>query len=73
MEISVYFCQSFVNTDSPLQRVKGQEKSASLEDTNLTVKSMYEQGWRLAHAIKTAGSAQLESFNFLLVFERATP
>jgi hypothetical protein len=31
---------------------------------------MLQKGWKLAHAIKTAGSAQLESFNFLLIFEK---
>jgi hypothetical protein len=31
---------------------------------------MIKDGWRLAHAIKTAQSAQLESFNFLHIFEK---
>jgi hypothetical protein len=31
---------------------------------------MISNGWRLSHAIKTSQSAQLESFNFLLIFEK---
>ena len=40
------------------------------DTTETTAKALIDQGWRLAHAIKTSQSAQLESFNFLLIFEK---
>ena len=40
------------------------------EKTTTTALDMIKTGWRLSHAIKTSQSAQLESFNFLLIFEK---
>jgi hypothetical protein len=42
----------------------------SSETSATTVKELTKKGWRLSHAVKTSQSAQLESFNFLLVFEK---
>ena len=71
MEISIYFSHSFVNENSPIHKIAGQGALAYVdENTVTTTLNMIKQGWKLAHAIKTAQSAQLESFNFLLVFEK---
>lgn len=71
MLVEIYFCRSLVNIESQLCKIQGQESDAVLVDTQHTVSSMYSDGWKLAHAVKTAGSAQLESFNFLLIFEKS--
>jgi len=71
MEISIYFSHSFVNEKSPISKIGGQGELAYVDDkTETTTQAMIKDGWRLAHAIKTAQSAQLESFNFLLIFEK---
>jgi|TARA_Y100000310_G_scaffold275706_1_gene292388 hypothetical protein len=71
MKVDIYFTHSFVNVDSPIMKIKGQGSAADTSaSTKTTTKEMYEKGWRLAHAVKTAQSAQLESFNFLLIFEK---
>ena len=71
MEISIYFSHSFVNELSPIHKIDGQGSSAFVdENTQTNTLEMIKKGWRLTHAIKTAQSAQLESFNFLLIFER---
>ena len=71
MEISIYFSHSFVNENSPIHKIAGQGNAAFVdESTETTALEMIRSGWRLSHAIKTAQSAQLESFNFLLVFEK---
>ena len=52
-------------------KIKGQGDSAEMDyTTKITVSQMYKDGWKLAHAVKTSQSAQLESFNFLLIFEK---
>jgi hypothetical protein len=71
MEISIYFSHSFVNENSNIYKIVGQGAAAQLdESTKSTPIQLIQQGWRLTHAIKTAQSAQLESFNFLLIFEK---
>ena len=70
MEIEIYFSYSFLNSDSPIQKIKGQGASAFVEESTTTANEMYKKGWKLVHAVKTSQSAQLESFNFLLVFEK---
>jgi len=71
MKIEVYFSHSFLNDQSEIYKIKGQGSTASIDSTTtITVSQMYLDGWRLAHAIKTSQSAQLESFNFLLIFEK---
>lgn len=71
MKVEIYFSHSFVNVDSPISKIKGQGYAADLNaSSKTTTKKMYEKGWRLTHAVKTAQSAQLESFNFLLIFEK---
>lgn len=71
MQIEIYFSHSFVNETSEISKIQGQGLTAMVDDsTTTTAKKMYENGWKLAHAIKTAQSAQLESFNFLLIFEK---
>jgi hypothetical protein len=71
MKVEIYFSHSFVNIDSPIFKIKGDGSSADVNaSSKTTAKKMYEKGWRLAHAVKTAQSAQLESFNFLLIFEK---
>lgn len=71
MEISIYFSHSFVNENSPIHKINGQGSGAYVdESTETTASKMINQGWKLSHAIKTSQSAQLESFNFLLIFEK---
>ena len=71
MQIEIYFTHSFVNETSEISKIKVSSLGTDLDDsTTTTAKKMYENGWRLSHAIKTAQSAQLESFNFLLIFEK---
>lgn len=71
MEIAIYFSHSFVNENSPISKISGQGEYALVNGkTETTTLAMIKDGWRLAHAIKTAQSAQLESFNFLLIFEK---
>ena len=71
MEINIYFATSFTNETANIAKISGEGASAQIDRSTITTtKAMYEEGWRLTHAIKTAGSAQLESFNFLLIFER---
>jgi hypothetical protein len=71
MEISIFFSHSFVNENSPIHKISGQGSLAYVdENTQTTAYAMISNGWRLSHAIKTSQSAQLESFNFLLIFEK---
>jgi len=71
MQIDIYFSHSFVNETSEISKIKGQGAAADVDhSTTTTAKKMYESGWKLSHAIKTAQSAQLESFNFHLIFEK---
>jgi hypothetical protein len=93
MQIEIYFSHSFINENSEIYKIRGQDantnaldvlgainlvKSNSSSDapktkglsTPTTAVKMYKDGWKLAHAIKTSQSAQLESFNFLLIFEK---
>ena len=70
MEIEIYFSYSFLNADSPINKIKGQGELAAVEESTTTASKMYKKGWKLVHAVKTSQSAQLESFNFLLVFEK---
>ena len=70
MNIQMFFCRSFVNPDSPLSKIEGQGDAAQLVDTDKSYASLAADGWKLAHAIKTSGSAQLNAFNFLLIFEK---
>jgi len=70
MQIEIYFSYSFLNTESPIQKIIGQGSVSAVDDKKTTTKAMYKKGWKLTHAIKTSQSAQLESFNFLLIFEK---
>ncbi len=70
MKIEVYFSHSFVSTDSEMYKVKDGYKPTIDRSTSIKVKDFISKGWRLSHAIKTSQSAQLESFNFLLIFEK---
>jgi hypothetical protein len=70
MKIEIYFSHSLVNVDSEIHKIKGSYKPAIDADSKTTVNKMCKDGWRLAHAIKTSQSAQFESFNFLLIFEK---
>jgi hypothetical protein len=71
MDITIYFSHSFVNEKSPIHKVVGQGESAFIDETTeTTAHALIQQGWTLAHAVKTSQSAQLESFNFLLIFEK---
>ena len=70
MEIEIYFSYSFLNADSPIHKIKGQGELAAVEESTTTASKMDKKGWKLVHAVKTSQSAQLESFNFLLVFEK---
>jgi len=71
MQISIFFCYSFVSPQSKILKVEDNNGSPFLlEDSATTVESVINDGWRLSHAIKTSQSAQLESFNFLLIFEK---
>lgn len=71
MEISIYFCHSFVSPQSSIHKISESTGSPEVDYTTATTtQEMLQNGWELAHAIKTAGSAQLESFNFLLIFEK---
>lgn len=71
MEITIYFSHSFVNESSPIYKITGSGSLAYVnEKTSTTALDMIKNGWRLSHAVKTSQSAQLESFNFLLIFEK---
>ena len=71
MQIEVYFSYSFVSPSSTIYKVKDSAiKPSVIETSATTVKDLTKKGWRLSHAVKTSQSAQLESFNFLLVFEK---
>jgi hypothetical protein len=71
MQIEVYFSHSFVSVNSTIYKVKDSPyKPQIIESSAKKVKDMIDDGWKLSHAIKTAQSAQLESFNFLLIFEK---
>lgn len=71
MEITIYFATSFTNENANIAKIAGEGASATIDRSTITTtKAMYDDGWKLTHAIKTSGSAQLESFNFLLIFER---
>ena len=70
VNIQMFFCRSFVNPESPLSKIEGQGDAAELVDTTHTYASLAAEGWNLAHAIKTSGSAQLNAFNFLLIFQK---
>lgn len=71
MNIAIYFCHSFVSPTSEIHKIDETSGSPQVDySTSTTTQEMLNKGWKLAHAIKTAGSAQLESFNFLLIFEK---
>jgi len=71
MQIEVYFSYSFVSPNSTIYKVKDSTyKPEIIESSSTTVKDVLSKGWRLSHAIKTSQSAQLESFNFILIFEK---
>jgi hypothetical protein len=71
MEISIYFCHSFVSPKSSIYKINESTGEPEVDYASATTaEEMLQKGWKLAHAIKTAGSAQLESFNFLLIFEK---
>jgi hypothetical protein len=72
MKIEIYFSSSFTSVKSAIHKVTsiGDKFHKIDEDSKTTVKKMITDGWRLAHAIKTSQSAQFESFNFLLIFEK---
>ncbi len=71
MDVQIYFSYSFVSTESKMYKVNDNLNPPQIDDTTeTTAKALIDQGWRLAHAIKTSQSAQLESFNFLLIFEK---
>ena len=68
MEIEIYFSHSFVNVNSDIYKITDDKDFDQKSKTS--AKKMYSKGWKLAHAIKTSQSAQLEDFNFLLIFEK---
>ena len=71
MEITIYFSHSFVNESSPIYKIICNGELAFVdESTTTSALDMIKDGWRLSNAIKTSQSAQLESFNFLLIFEK---
>ncbi len=71
MQIEIYFSHSFINESSEIYKIEGQDANANVDySTKTTAVKLYKEGWKLAHAIKTSQSAQLESFNFLLIFEK---
>ena len=71
MEIAIYFCYSFVSPTSEIHKIDESTGTPEVDYSSVTnTQEMLRNGWKLAHAIKTAGSAQLESFNFLLIFEK---
>lgn len=71
MEIAIYFSLSFVSIQSKIYRIDDSTGTAEIDySTATTTEDMVQNGWKLAHAVKTAGSAQLDSFNFLLIFEK---
>tara|TARA_B110000305_G_C19376330_1_gene607195 strand:+ start:332 stop:547 length:216 start_codon:yes stop_codon:yes gene_type:complete len=71
MEIEIYFSHSFVSVNSKIYKVKDSAyKPELIESSAKRVKDMIDKGWKLSHAIKTSQSAQFESFNFLLIFEK---
>lgn len=71
MEVSMYFSYSFVSLESKLYKVDESSGSPHLIPESVTTpQQLIQEGWKLAHAIKTAQSAQMESFNFLLIFEK---
>ncbi len=72
MKIEVFFSHSFTSADSAIYKVKSiNDKFHKIdESTKTTANKMVAKGWKLSHAIKTSQSAQFESFNFLLIFEK---
>ena len=71
MDIQIYFSYSFVSVDSIMYKVNDDGENQNLDESSATtLAKLNKDGWRLAHAIKTAQSAQLDSFNFLLIFEK---
>jgi len=70
MKIEVYFSHSFVSPDSKMYKIKDGYTPKVDESSSIKVKDLISKGWKLSHAIKTSQSAQLESFNFLLIFEK---
>ena len=50
---------------NPFPKVESSTIKEFILETKTSAKKMYSKGWRLAHAIKTSQSAQLDSFNFL--------
>jgi len=71
MRVEIYFSHSFLNEQSSIFKIQGRNEYADIdESTETTASNMYANGWMLKHAIKTSGSAQLEDFNFLLIFEK---
>ena len=77
MQIEIYYSNCFINETSEISKIK-EEDVYDIEvlvpvldpSTTTTVKKMYENGWKLSNAIKTAQSAQMKDFNFLLIFEK---
>jgi len=71
MQIEIYFSHSFVSVNSTMYKIKDSSyKPEIIQSSAKKVKDMIDKGWKLSHAIKTSQSAQLESFNFLLIFEK---
>ena len=71
MEIEIYFSHSFINESSEIYKIKGQDANANVDySTTTTAVKLYKEGWKLAQAIKTSQSSQLESFNSVLIFEK---
>ena len=71
MEIQIYFSYSFVSTDSVIYKVNDDGATQAIDESSKTTSNeLIKDGWKLSHAIKTSQSAQLESFNFLLIFEK---
>ena len=70
MKIEVYFSHSFVSPKSSIYRVKPGFSPSIIEESVTDTEALIKSGWSLKHAIKTSQSAQLESFNFLLIFEK---
>lgn len=70
MKIEVYFSHSFVSPKSSIYKVKPGLYPTIIQESETDTEALIKAGWSLRHAIKTSQSAQLESFNFLLIFEK---
>jgi len=67
--IRVYFSYSFVNENSELFLIDPENNSV-IQSSVTTPHKLYHEGYRLKDVDKTGQSAQLDSFNFNLRFQK---